>query len=265
MPVFFFGALIALIVSAVVAAASAAASAAAVVIPVLVQLWNAIAWVGLRISELATRFYGFVSNALQTLYAHVLQPLVDAARRFYQRFSDFLDKVFGPIVRIVERIQEVLNQIWTSVIAPIMDAIEKVRLGLRLLAELGVPFVAKLENILRRIQQEIFTRFRQVQRIVNTASFWLDLLMDPRGWIRATPWLYTLWRFAGNAVNIVAGLADVTGLHRERVERFRADNPPAGIDTTTERFRSGELGQTPGVQSAAARFRSGQSGRVMRA
>lgn len=262
MPVFFFGVLIALIVSAVVAAASAAASAAAVVIPVLVQLWNAIAWVGLQIAQLATTFYSFVSKAFQALYSNVLVPIVDAARRFYERFTAFLDKVFGPIIKIVERIQEILNTIWTNVIAPIMDAIEKLRLGLRLLAELGVPFVERLESILRRIQQEIFTRFRQVQTIVNTASFWLDLLMDPRGWIRATPWLYTLWRFAGNAFNIVTGLADTLGLHRERLEQFRGDNPPTGISDTAERFRSGELGATPGVQSAAARFRSGQSGRV---
>ena len=262
MPVLFIGFIIGLIVSAFVAVGSAIVSVLAVVVPIFVQVFGVIKFVVLQIATNAGRFFRFIVGAVRTLYERVLVPIADAARRYYDKFKAFLQRVFDPIIKIFEEVQRILNKIWDKIIAPILSALDKVRAVLKLLAVLGVPFAERLERILQRIQREIFTRFQQIQQWVNTATFWLDLLLDPRGWIRSTPFLYTVFRYAGNIVNIVTKLADRSGFHRETLTQARRENPPKGVDVTVERVKTGEIRNSAAVQSAAARFRSGQSGRL---
>lgn len=262
MPVFFLGALIGLIVSVFVSVGSAIVSVLAVVVPIFVQVFSVIKSVVAQIASGAGRFFRFIADAARSLYADVLKPIVDAARTYYARVKQFLQSVFGPIIEIFESIQRFLNKVWTDVIAPILDALDKARMALRLLARLGVPFVAKIEEVLQRIQSEIFKRFQQVQGWLNTVTFWLDILLDPRGWIRATPFLYTVFRFGGNIVNVITKLADLSGLNRGIVERERAENPTLSVNVIVERVKSGAIRESDAVQTAAARFRSGQSGRV---
>lgn len=262
MPPLFFGALIGVIVGVFAAVGSAIISVLTVVGPIFLSVFNTIKTVVVTVGRLAGTFFRFVAGAVRALWDNVLKPIVDAARTFYSRFKEFLLKVFGPVISIFDKIQEALTWVWTKIISPILDGIDQIRRALRLLAAIGVPFTARLEEVLARIQREIFNRFRQIQNWVNTATFWLDILLDPGGWIKATPFLYTVFRFSGNVVNVITKLADLTGLHRARVEAYRADNPSVGVDTVAGRVLSGAIRDSDAVQVAAARFRSGQSGTV---
>ena len=263
MPVLFIGFIIGLIVSAFVSVATAVVSVLAVVVPIFIQVFGVIKSVALSIASNAGRFFRFIVDSSRAVFDRVLMPIVDAARRYYDKFTAFLRRVFDPIIKIFDRIQDVLNKIWDKIIAPILSAIDKVRLVLKLLGALGVPFAKKLEELLQRIQREIFNRFKQVQNWVNTATFWLDWLLDPRGWIKSTPFLHTIFRYGGNVMNIITKFADRRGLSREILDQARRDHPPQGIEVTIERVKSGAIRESWPVQSAAARFRSGQSGRLV--
>lgn len=256
----FFGALIGIIVGVFVRVGTAIITVMKIVGPIFLRVFNVVKDVVVSLGKGAGRFFRFIADAARGIYNNVLKPIVDGARTFYNRFKDFLLKVFDPIIQIFDRIQAALTWVWTKIISPILAGIDEIRRALRLLAAIGVPFAARLEDVLARIQREIFERFRQIQNWVNTATFWLDILLDPGGWIKSTPFLYTVFRFGGNMVNVITKLADLTGLNTARVEAHRADNPAVGVDTVAGRVRSGEIRESAAVQVAAARFRSGQSG-----
>lgn len=262
MPVLFIGFVIGLVVSAFVSVASAVVSVLSVVVPIFIQVFGVIRRVVVTIASSAGDFFRSIVTATRTLYDRVLAPIVDAARSYYDRFQKFLRRTFDPIIKIFDKVQETMTWIWDRVIGPIVDTIDKLRAALRLLAKLGVPFAAKIEEILQAIQRTIIERFRQVQSWINRATFWLDILLDPRGWIKSTPFLYTVFRYAGNIMNLVTKFADSDGFSRESVKLARERNIPKDVAVVIERVKAGEVRSSFAVQNAAARFRSGQSGRT---
>lgn len=262
MPVLFLGFLVGLIVSAFVSVASAVGSVLAVVVPIFVQVFGVVRRAVVDIAVGSGRFFRSIVDATRALYNNVLAPIVDAAQRHYNRFKAFLTRTFDPIIKIFDKVQDVMTWIWDRVIEPILDTIDKVRAALRLLGKLGVPFVDKIEAVLQQIQRTIIERFRQVQNWVNRATFWLDILLDPRGWIKSTPFLYTVWRYGGNILNIVTKFADRDGFARASVELERERNIPKDVVVLIDRFKAGDIRDGAAVQSAAARFRSRVSGRV---
>lgn len=265
MPVFFLGALISLIGGLIVSIGNVVLQVVRAIMPILSQVFDVIRLVVQRIGENAGRFFRFISGSVRALFRDVLRPIVDAARTYYERFKGFLQRVFGPVIKIFEAVNRFLTRIWDKIIGPILDALDKVRAALRVLAKLGVPWAGKFEELIQAIQREIFERFRQVQNWVNTATFWLDILLDPGGWIRFTPFLNTVYRTAGNILNIITRLADVGRKSEMENQVFRERNIPTGIERTVERVRAGEVRKSFAVQNAAARFRSRKSGSVFSA
>lgn len=263
MPVFFFGALIGLIATVFFRVADVVLRVVRAIIPIVDKVFGVIKTVVVRVGQNAGRFFRFIARSARALYRDILVPLTDALKRFIDKIEAFLRRVFDPIIKIFDRIREVLNKIWDKIIRPVLDAIDKIRVALRLLAKLGVPFVAAIEKVLQAIQREIFERFVQVQNWVNQATFWLDLLLDPRGWIKSTPFLYTIYRYAGNVLNIVTKLADLDGRNVESIRQHIEENRATGLSPIVVRVKSGEIRKSFAVQNAAARFRSRSTGKVL--
>ena len=202
-----------------------------------------------------------IATAAKGLREHVIRPAFDAIKTFFERISQFIDKVTKPIRDILERVNRALDWVWSRIIAPVLDVFEKVRLILRLMAELGIEWAARLDQLLLAIETRIYEGFRQVREWVNTLELWLDLLLDPRGWIRSVPWLYTAFRWGGNLVSLLNQLGlDVTT--PARLELHREQNPRRPVTSTVERFRNKTIHEAPALQQTAARFRSRDTGSV---
>ena len=232
-----------------------------VIVPLISRVFGFLGNVLVRVGRAFGDFARTIASGAQSLWSHVVRPAIDAVRTFFERVSQFLDRVTAPIRAILERINRALDWVWTRIIAPILDVFEKVRLILRLLAELGVDWAGRLDQILLAIETRIYDSFRQVREWVNNFELWIDILFDPRGWIRSTPWLYTLFRWGGNVVGILTALGlDVTT--SARLDSVRADNPRRPITATVERFKDGTIREHPSLQHAAARFRSRQTGQL---
>jgi len=230
-------------------------------VPIIVRVFDFLGRVVARVGRAFGDFARTIANGAQSLWSHVVRPAIDAVRTFFTRIQQFLDKVTAPIRAILEKINRALDWVWTKIIAPVLDVIEKVRLVLKLLAELGFEWAAKLDAFLLELETRIYESFRQVRDVLNTVSSWLDILFDPRGWIRSTPWLYTLYRWGGNVVGILTSLGlDVTT--KARLELTRSENSRRPISSTVERFKSGAIRGSFGVQDAAAKFRSRRTGQL---
>lgn len=257
----FWGALVGLLGSLFVKVGGLILQVVRHVMPIVQRVFEVIRNALVAVGTNAGRFFRAISNAVRSVYNNVVAPIIDSVRRFYDKFQAFLKRVFGPVIKVIDAVQRTLVKIWDKVIAPILSFLDKVRLALAILAKLGVPWAERLGEIVASIQREIFNRFRQVQNWVNRATWWLDILLDPRGWIKSTPFLYTIFRYAGNVVNLLTKLADPAGLHNETLVQNRVDNPTSDVDLVAKRVKSGETRASWAVQYPAARFRARRSGR----
>jgi len=259
MPILFWGALVLLIASVFVSVGRTVLDVIRAVGPIFQAVWSGINLVVRTIAENAGRFFRLIANGLRSVWDGVIKPVVDAVWKVIDKFKQFLDRVFAPIRAAFEWVSKLLDTIWTKVIAPILDAIEKIRAVLRILAELGVPFAAQLERLLQIIEQKIFDSFREVLNWVNTVSSWFDLLLDPRGWIRSTPFLMTVWKYGGNIVNLLAALgADVR--HKELIRGFRDSNPTREVFQVSADLKAGVYRDKGYARDAFARLRSKRFG-----
>lgn len=222
--------------------------------PVIVRVFNVLGSVITRVARAIADFARTIATGVQALYDHVIRPVIDAVQTFFERVENFVNRVLEPIKAVLDRINRALDWVWDRIIEPVLDVIERIRAVLRLLAELGVGWAATLNRILQIIEQRIYDTFREVREFVNTFETWIDLLLAPEGWIRSFPFMYTVFRWAGNIQGILTniGLDPLAGSRRELV---RNDNPRRAVPVTVERFRSGFYREHPGVQTAIARLR----------
>lgn len=206
-------------------------------------------------------FFRAIAHGARAIFSNVVQPVAQSIARWYSKFKAFLDRVFGPIIKVVDWVNKFLDKVWTKVIAPILDVLEKIRLVFQGLDALGVDWAGKVADFLRQVESKIYEAFREVRTWVNTFTSWLDLLLDPRGWIRSTPFLWTFVQFGGNVVNLLARLGiDPLQMaeHRALIEQYK----PTVAIASIERFRSGELVDDVGIQTAVARLRGGDIGKA---
>lgn|GEM_PF-6521286 len=259
MPILFFGWLIGFIGSLFIKVGEVIFDVIRLVGPWVQQLVGALRDVVNIIASNAGRFFRFISGAVRSLYANILTPAVQALQRWFERFRGFLNRVFEPITNVFKWINEFLDKVWTKVIAPILDVIEKLRLVFRLLEELGVSWAGAVERFLQSLETRIYEAFREVRTFVTNIQSWVDFLLDPRGWIKATPWLYTLYKWSGNVYNLLLKLG-IDPLNKDRLRLLREQHEPTPLTPTIERFKTGVLRQNFGMQSAVARLRSRRSG-----
>lgn len=213
------------------------------------------------IARHAGDFFRFIANGARGIFSNVLVPVARALQSWFQKFRDFLHRVFDPILRIVDKINGWLDTVWRKVISPIIDVIDKLRAIFSLLDQLGVSWAGAISNFLRTLETRIYDSFREVRSFVNTFSSWIDLLLDPRGWIRSTPFLWTIYQFSGNVFNLLTKLG-VDELTPARLELTKQALAPTAIDSTVAAFRDGTIRNSFAVTQARARFNSSQSGTI---
>lgn len=208
----------------------------------------------------AGRFFRWIANAARGIFDHVLQPIVRAVQKWFERFRGFLDRVFGPIYKIFEWVNNFLDKVWSKVIAPILDVIDKIRLVFRFLETLGLEWAGAVDRWLQSLETRIYDAFREVRTFVNNIISWVDLLLDPRGWIRQVPFLWSIYQFSGNVLNLLMKLG-IDPLTKDRLKLHRQQYEPRPLGDVVQRFRSGELKGDFRIQQAVARFRSGLTGK----
>lgn len=255
----FWGAIILAIASLFVSVARIVMDVIRVLAPIFQAVWTGINFVIRTIGENAGRFFKWIVGALRDVYDGVIRPVIDAVVNGFKKVQQFLDRVFKPIREAFEWVNDALDWVWTKIIAPILDVIEKVRAVLRILAALGVPFAALLEKFLQVLETKIFETFREVRDFVNTIFNWFDILLDPRGWIRSTPFLMTIWQFGGNVVNLIAKLGG-DPRHALAVDVFRAEHPLTPFEQIASDLRRGVHPARGAAELSVARLRSRRAG-----
>lgn len=255
----FWAALFGLIAGIFVQVAQSIVTVVSIILPFLKAVFFGLAKVIVRVGRAFGDFARTIASGVKSFVDGVLKPLAKGVAEFFRDAGDWLRRVTQPIRDVLERINNALDWVWERIIAPVLDALEKVRAVLRILAELGVPFAAQLDQILQRIEQTIFNTFREVRSFINNVFGFIDILFDPRGWIRSTPFLYTTVKWSGNIVNLMTKLGIDPRILLEN-EEYRAANPTTPPAAVAELFAAGGYRNHPGVTQAAAAFRTRGAG-----
>lgn len=255
MPILFWGALFVLIASAFVRVASTVVTVVKIIVPIIVRVFVSLGKVVVRVGQAFADFARTIAHAAKAFVDQVVKPVISAIQKFFEKLENFFARVTQPIRDIIERVNKALDWIWTKVVSPVLEAIERVRAILRLLAELGVGWAEKLDKILQTIETKIYETFREVRSWVNTFELWLDLLLDPGGWIKSFPFLYTVVKWQGNIMGILVNLG-LDPLAFDKNQLAREEHPNRKIPETVERFRSRYYQQHFGVQRAIAQLKT---------
>lgn len=129
-----------------------------------------------------------VFQKLATFFVHLWQDYIKPAIKglidLYQRISDWLKRILGPILRIIDRIRKFYYDYiykWVKLAENILSVVRAFLAALRIV---GVKWAAKLDAELQKIQGYITDVFATFVAALNQASTWLNFIADPLGIVR---------------------------------------------------------------------------------
>lgn len=120
-----------------------------------------------------------VGNFLVGIFRDHILPVFRTLVNDYLRLKAWLLRVFGPIIRIIQRIRS-----WYLIhILPwqklVVEIIQRVRIALEVLRFLHVKWAAKLDADLAKIQGYVTESITLVLGTLNRASTILGIMLDP--------------------------------------------------------------------------------------
>lgn len=149
------------------------------------QIWNALKLLG----RYSVKFAGWVRDGMDYLYAKYVKPITEALWKAAEKVSGMLRRVLGPVIDLVRKVQGWVLTLWTSVISPILEAIEAVRLVFQLLGRLGFEWAWKVDAWLANLEGRIVDAFGLVTGWINRILNWLFVITTPEGLIEPR-WLW---------------------------------------------------------------------------
>lgn len=109
------------------------------------------------------RFVGL----LRRFWSAGLLPLIRWLRSEFLKLRGWLKRTLAPLFRILKKLRDEWRLFYTRILRPILDTIEAIRFGLKLLELFHVKWAKKLDDTLGLWQSWISTRFLEVLRFIN--------------------------------------------------------------------------------------------------
>lgn len=132
---------------------------------------------------------------LDGLYDKVLRPAWLKLWHFIDAARAQLERIFKPLIQFVRAIRSELLAIYDRFVRPVLDTIDAVRKGLRVLSALGLDWAAKLDAELARLQDRIVAPFLFVLRKLNDVINVLDRIMTADGFFQRITLYRSLVRY----------------------------------------------------------------------
>jgi hypothetical protein len=218
------------------------------------RLVNGLKWVGRNLLNGLHKVWTFA----RLTYDKVLKPAWEKFWRWFDRFRQWLDHTFGPVLKFLHRLTDSLMRFWKDYVRPWLDLIDVTRRVLRVLGSLGLRWARELDARLGAIEEAIERPFRMllqklndVINIVNRVVT-LDGLLQRVALIRSLERDYIFaWRTAMNPWR-----RELTGAQKDRAEKAWGAKTLAAVvsDVSASLTRNGGADE-PIVTEMAAQWR----------
>jgi hypothetical protein len=122
------------------------------------RLVNGLKWVGRNLLDGLHKVWTFA----RLTYDKVIKPAWEKFWRWFDRFRQWLDHTFGPVLKFLHRLTDSLMRFWKDYVRPWLDLIDVTRRVLRVLGSLGLRWARELDARLGAIEEAIERPFRML-------------------------------------------------------------------------------------------------------
>lgn len=157
----------------------------------------------------ATRFTWAVGNGVATtwlaitnIWDNFLDALWSALKGLWKLLWCLAATVLPKIIQALKDLRKFLDWIYQNYIRKIMNYLQLIRRWLQILKLLHVPFAAKLDSIITRIQGALFTPFLYLLRSLNGFGAWYNVILTADLVLQKPIFLRTMWAYQGEWINM---------------------------------------------------------------
>lgn len=165
-------------------------------------IWDSLVLVAnffLQIVQDVAKFFDVIWNqALKPIFSAILQGIV--------KFGQWLQNIFGPVVKFLKQVSKYIDKIYNTYVKPFLKILRIARIFLQLLRALGIKWAADLDKILGQVQADIQRAFLTIKGYLNVIIDLLNILADPSNLIRRPTTLLSLMRVFHASVRMFTGL-----------------------------------------------------------
>lgn len=170
----FFGGIIASIVDVINAIISALNFIWVELVAAINFIWNAL----LTVAKVLVQAAKVVARG----FVHLIGDVLQRFKRLFQDFMDLKAKITAwlqPILRIIQRIRAIFNQLVLAPMMRMINLIQQVRKFLVVFRLLGFRWAKRLDNQLAGLEQKIIENTLVLQSWLNFALSILQIAIDP--------------------------------------------------------------------------------------
>jgi len=200
-------------------------------------------------------FTGFraIARGLRFFWTNYLRKLVVFLTRQAARLASLINRVVRPILRVLERINRILDRYYTKFVRPLLIWLERFRRIAQLLRLAGIKWGEKIDRLLFAIEVKIFRSFLLVRGKVNQISSLLNLLLTRDGELQPRMILQALARWVGAIAALLVNAGIPIDIDRRFLLAVAALKLPE-FRRGADGFQSGEIFKRQTVAAAVRRF-----------
>lgn len=159
--------------------------------------------------DLIKRAWWALANALGALLQAFHDALVglihaiwDELKKLVSMLGKLITEGLAKVTQAIRVLRQVLNDVYRNYIRPVLQWLQYVRRFLAILQALHVPFAAKLDSILVKIEGRIIAPYLYVLRSINGVANWVNLIVNARGLIQRAVFINTMYAYQSDWVNM---------------------------------------------------------------
>lgn len=168
-------------------------------------LYNAVGF----LTDFFKKLIGIIAAAIQHIISDIIHGHLLAVIKDIQAMFHALQELFGPILRLIERLRGYFYKYIYKWIKLVQDILSTVRVILSAFKLLGAQWAAKLDADIAKIQGYITSVLQGITGTLNMATTWLNFALDPAGLMRRDFFNNTL-------MNSAPALERALGLGKDR-------------------------------------------------
>lgn len=145
---------------------------------------------------------GKLFSAFHDIWSTFFDGLWGLVKNLARALWKVMGEILPKLIDVVRKVRTLIDTIYTKYVRPILNHIQLIRRYLAILRALHVPFAAKLDGYLVKVEGKIIGPFLYVLRTLNGFGGWFNVILTTRGTIQRAVFVRSLWENQGAAVNL---------------------------------------------------------------
>ena len=144
-----------------------------------------------------------IKDVFKSIWDDVILVMLKKLLEAYQKLRELLQRIFGPVVRFLQRLRALYDSYFNKFVKPMLNIIRQVRRVLQVFRLLGFKWAARLDARLADVENKIIKAYELIRQNLNQVTSWLQLVIDPTFILRRNPLFAAIIRSAPELRNLM--------------------------------------------------------------